>query len=219
MSLVVENISVNIQAAPILRGVSFEVADGERVGLIGRNGAGKTTCMRAVTGLAKLRAGKITFDGVDISAMDPRLRAHMGFGYMPEDRRLIPDLTVEENILAPAWANPAINGTKGLGLVYDLMPELKEMSSRRALQLSGGQQKMVALGRALVLGTRLLLLDEPFEGVAPALAKRISDVIVALSDEKLSVLIAQSELSHSSSLLSRELTIERGEILAAPAAA
>ncbi|MFT6773983.1 MAG: branched-chain amino acid transport system ATP-binding protein [Paracoccaceae bacterium] len=216
MSLIVEDIYVNIQAAPILRSVSFEVRDGERVGLIGRNGAGKTTCMRAVTGLAKLRAGKITFDGVDISAMDPRLRAHMGFGYMPEDRRLIPDLTVEENMLAPAWANKDIDGPKGLAFVYELMPELSEMAGRKAMLLSGGQQKMVALGRALVLGSRLLLLDEPFEGVAPALAKRISEVIISLSDEKLSVLIAQSELSHSSTLLSRELTIERGEIVATP---
>ena len=213
MSLKVEKIEVSIQAAPILRGVSFELKDGERVGLIGRNGAGKTTIMRSVTGLAKLSSGRISFDGQDISGLDPAARAKLGFGYMPEDRRLVPDLTVEENMLLPAWANPEIDGAKALGFVYELMPELVEMKDRKALQLSGGQQKMVALGRALVSGSRLLLLDEPFEGVAPALAKRISDVIASLEGTRLTVLIAQSELSHSSSFLERELVIERGEII------
>ena len=95
----------------------------------------------------------------------------LGFGYMPEDRRLVPDLTVEENMLLPAWANNEIDGPKGLSFVYDLMPELTKMAARKALLLSGGQQKMVALGRALIAGRKLLLLDEPFEGVAPALGK------------------------------------------------
>lgn len=212
MTLEVDGINVSIQAAPILRGVSLTVGDGERVGLIGRNGAGKTTCIRAIMGLAKLRGGAIRFDGEDISDLDPRDRAVLGFGWMPEDRRLVPDLTVEENMVLPAWVNDKVDGAKGLGFVYDLMPELKEMRARKAMQLSGGQQKMAALGRALICGSRLLLLDEPFEGVAPALAKRISDVIISLKDTRLSVLIAQSELSHSESLLERELTIERGEI-------
>lgn len=212
MTLEVENVDVSIQAAPILRKVSFTVADGERVGLIGRNGAGKTTCIRAVMGLAKLGAGSIRFDGQDISSLDPRERAALGIGWMPEDRRLVPQLTVEENMLLPGWVDSSVDGAKGLAFVYDLMPELKEMADRKALLLSGGQQKMAALGRALIRGSRLLLLDEPFEGVAPALAKRISDVIVSLKDTRLSVVIAQSELSHSSSLLERELTIERGEI-------
>jgi len=215
MTLEVDRIAVSIQAAPILRGVSFSVGDGERVGLIGRNGAGKTTCIRAIVGLAALGGGAVRFDGEDISRMDPRDRARLGFGWMPEDRRLVPQLTVEENMLLPAWANEAVDGAKGLGFVYELMPELKEMKDRKALLLSGGQQKMAALGRALISGSRLLLLDEPFEGVAPALAKRISDVIISLKDTRLSVLIAQSELSHSSTLLERELTIERGEIVGA----
>lgn len=213
MTLKLENVEVTIQAAPILRGVSLEVAAGERMGLVGRNGAGKTTVMRAITGLATLAGGKIFWSGEDISAMVPRDRARLGFGYMPEDRRLIPDLTVEENMLLPAWVNDAIDGPRGLAAVYDLMPELTQMAARKALLLSGGQQKMVALGRALIAGKHLLLLDEPFEGVAPALAKRISDVIASLKGEGLSVLIAQSELSHSVDLLQRESVIERGEII------
>jgi branched-chain amino acid transport system ATP-binding protein len=214
MTLKLENVEVTIQAAPILRGVNIEVGSGERVGLVGRNGAGKTTVMRAITGLATLAGGAIHWDGADISRMPPRERARLGFGYMPEDRRLVPDLTVEENMLLPAWANPALDGVRGLGFVYDLLPELRQMAGRKALLLSGGQQKMVALGRALIAGTRLLLLDEPFEGVAPALAKRISEVIASLNGEGLSVLIAQSELSHSMELLQREYVIERGEIIA-----
>lgn len=213
MTLILENVEVSIQAAPILRGVSLEVKSGERMGLVGRNGAGKTTVIRTITGLAKLGAGKVSWRGEDISAMEPRDRARLGFGYMPEDRRLIPDLTVEENMLLPAWVNDAIDGPKGLAFVYDLMPELTQMSARKSLLLSGGQQKMVALGRALIAGKQLLLLDEPFEGVAPALAMRISDVITSLKSEGLSVLIAQSELSHSVDLLQRESVIERGEII------
>ncbi len=213
MTLKLENVEVAIQAAPILRGVSLEVKSGERMGLVGRNGAGKTTVMRTITGLAKLSAGKVSWQGEDISTMEPRDRAQLGFGYMPEDRRLIPDLTVEENMLLPAWVNDAIDGPGGLAFVYDLMPELTQMSARKALLLSGGQQKMVALGRALIAGKQLLLLDEPFEGVAPALAMRISDVITSLKGEGLSVLIAQSELSHSVDLLQRESVIERGEII------
>jgi branched-chain amino acid transport system ATP-binding protein len=214
MTLKLDKVEVTIQAAPILRGVSLEIAPGERVGLVGRNGAGKTTCMRAITGLATLAGGSVHWEGRDISKTPPRERARLGFGYMPEDRRLVPDLTVEENMLLPAWAQPEVDGDKGLGFVYELMPELREMAGRKALLLSGGQQKMAALGRALVAGSRLLLLDEPFEGVAPALAKRISEVISSLEGAKLSVLIAQSELSHSESLLQRELVIERGEIIA-----
>ena len=213
MTLKLENVEVSIQAAPILRGVSLEVGTGERMGLVGRNGAGKTTVMRTITGLANMAAGRVLWNGEDISNMPPRQRAELGFGYMPEDRRLVPDLTVEENMLLPAWVNKDIDGEKGLAFVYDLMPELTEMSSRKALLLSGGQQKMVALGRALIAGRKLLLLDEPFEGVAPALAKRISEVITSLKGEGLSVLIAQSELSHSIDLLQRESVIERGEII------
>jgi branched-chain amino acid transport system ATP-binding protein len=213
MTLKLENVEVTIQAAPILRGVSLEVGAGERMGLVGRNGAGKTTVLRTITGLATLAGGKVFWKDEDISAMEPRDRARLGFGYMPEDRRLIPDLTVEENMLLPAWVNDTIDGPKGLAFVYDLMPELIQMSERKALLLSGGQQKMVALGRALIAGKELLLLDEPFEGVAPALAMRISDVITSLKGAGLSVLIAQSELSHSVDLLQRESVIERGEII------
>jgi branched-chain amino acid transport system ATP-binding protein len=129
---------------------------------------------------------------------------------MPEDRGLVPELTVEENILVPLWASKMANTGPRLTFVYDVLPELRDMRERRALLLSGGQQKLVALGRALAIGTRLLLLDEPFEGVAPALSARLSEVIAGLRGSELSVLIAQSDLNHSRRLLDAEIVIERG---------
>ena len=205
-----ENLQVRIGSVQAVRGFSMEVAAGELVGLAGRNGAGKTTVMRTVMGMTQLVGGRLSYDGEDISGVPTHRRAAMGIGYMPETRGLIPDLTVEENILLPTWTTGA-DGPARLRAVYDIMPELKPMAGRRALLLSGGQQKMVALGRALTVGHRLLLLDEPFEGVAPALAQRLSEVISALKSERLSILMSMSEMTHTESLLDRVWGIERGE--------
>lgn len=213
MILSMQDIDVNIQSVPILRGLTLGVEEGEIVGLVGRNGAGKTTTMRTIMGLTKPKAGQVRVDGEDVTRLDAYRRPALGIGYMPEDRRLVPELTVEENMLLPAWVNDTLDQEAGLTFIYDLMPEVAAMRERKALLLSGGQQKLVALGRALLAGPRLLLLDEPFEGVAPALAQRLTEVIVTLKAEKRSALVAQSELSHSVSLLDREYTIERGEIV------
>ena len=210
----VDNAHVMIGAVEALRGFSLDLKAGEMVGLTGRNGAGKTTLMRAVMGLVKLREGQVTFGGKDLRKVPVHHRAGLGIGYMPEDRGLVPELTVEENMLLPTWVTPALDGPERLSLVYEILPELREMSDRRALLLSGGQQKMVALGRALAAGTRLLLLDEPFEGVAPALSQRLSDIIFGLRKQDLSVVVSQSELNHSHALFDREFVIERGANLA-----
>ena len=207
--LAVDGIRVRIGSVEAVRGFSMAVAPGELVGLAGRNGAGKTTVMRTVMGITRLVGGTVTFDGRDISAMPTHRRAHLGIGYMPETRGLIAELTVEENILLPTWAT-GVDGQARLAAVYDIMPELRDMARRKALLLSGGQQKMVALARALSVGQHLLLLDEPFEGVAPALAQRLSEVISRLKGERLSIVMSMSEMTHTEALLDRVWAIERG---------
>jgi branched-chain amino acid transport system ATP-binding protein len=216
--LKIEGLHVAIQSVVALRGLSLAVADGTMVGLVGRNGAGKTTLMRSVMGHLKPSAGTLHFNGQDLGALPPHSRASLGIGYMPEDRGLVPELTVEENILVPVWVNKALNVDERLALVYRVLPELLEMRDRRALLLSGGQQKLVALARAMAVGTRLLLLDEPFEGVAPALSKRLGEVIAGMKGSEISVLIAQSDLNHSRRLVDAEFVVERGANVA-PAAA
>jgi branched-chain amino acid transport system ATP-binding protein len=208
----VVNVEVAIQSVAILRGISLEVPTGVMVGLIGRNGAGKTTLMKSIMGLLAASAGKMEFDGTDLLAQPTHGRSALGIGYMPEDRRLIPDLTVEENILLPAWAARAPDAAARLQHVYTLIPELREFAPRRGLQLSGGQQKLAGLGRALMRGTKLLLLDEPFEGVAPALAHRLVDVIAGLKKEGMSVILSESDLQHSESMVDRIYVIDRGAV-------
>ena len=213
--LEIDRLHVSIQSAQVLRGLSLSLGKGQMVGLIGRNGAGKTTTLRAIMGHLPLGSGAIQFDGQDLSRLPPHARAGLGIGYMPEDRGLVPELSVEQNILVPLWATGVADTAERLEFIYKVLPELHEMRDRRALLLSGGQQKLVALARALTIGTRLLLLDEPFEGVAPALSARLSEVIASLRGSELSVLIAQSDLNHSRSLLDAEIRIERGVQLVA----
>ena len=208
--LQIETLHVAIQSVEALRGLSLQVDRGRIVGLVGRNGAGKTTLLRAVMGHLKPSRGRMVFDGHDLATLPPHARAALGIGYMPEDRGLVPELTVEENILVPVWVNRSLREADRLALVYRVLPELREMRTRRALLLSGGQQKLVALARALAVGTRLLLLDEPFEGVAPVLSKRLADVIAGLKGSEISVLIAQSDLNHSRRIVDSEVVIERG---------
>ena len=208
--LQVESVHVAIQSVQVLRGLSLQVDTGRMVGLVGRNGAGKTTLIRTLMGHLAPSQGRIVFDGQDLGKLPPHARAALGIGYMPEDRGLVPELTVEENILVPVWVNKTLKEAERLALVYRVLPELLEMRARKALLLSGGQQKLVALARALAVGTRLLLLDEPFEGVAPVLSKRLGEVIAGLKGSATSVLIAQSDLNHSRRIVDSEVVIERG---------
>jgi branched-chain amino acid transport system ATP-binding protein len=208
--LELRDVHVDIASAQVLRGLRLQVAKGQMVGLVGRNGAGKTSTLRSIMGHLIPRIGQILLDGQDVVHMPAHVRAGLGVGYMPEDRGLVPELTVEENIVLPLWVSPTIDVNQRLAWVYEVLPELKAMSDRRALLLSGGQQKLVALARALGVGTRLLLLDEPFEGVAPALSMRLAEVIGQLKSTDLSVLIAQSDVNHANDLLDTQVVIERG---------
>ncbi|MEQ9347995.1 MAG: ATP-binding cassette domain-containing protein [Thalassospira sp.] len=215
MTLEIKNLNVSIGNIPILRDVSLSVPSGQMFGLIGHNGAGKTTLMRAIMGLLEIDGGAVSFAGKDLRKMADHARAKNGISYMPEDRRLIPSLTVEENILMPAWTNGITDAKERLEWVYDLLPEIAQFRQRRALQLSGGQQKLVSLGRALMPGRNLLLLDEPFEGVAPVLSRRLSEVIANLGSSGLCVLISESDDSHSADLVTGSYRIERGTVHAA----
>jgi branched-chain amino acid transport system ATP-binding protein len=210
--LAVDGLNVDIGAANILRNVTLSIPAGMMCGLIGRNGAGKTTLMRAVMGLLPARSGRIEFDALDLCAVAAFRRAHLGIGYMPEDRRLMPHLCSEENILLPAWITDMSESAARLAWIYDLMPEVAKLSARHANQLSGGQQKMLALARALMCGTKLLLLDEPFEGLAPALARRLGEVLTKLKTEGLSVFMAESNETHVRDLFDQVFRIERGTI-------
>jgi branched-chain amino acid transport system ATP-binding protein len=209
--LKVEGLNVSIGPIPIIRNASLAVNAGEMCGLIGRNGAGKTTLLRALMG-AIHATGKVGLGNADLLALPPHRRAGLGVGYMPEDRRLVPEFTVEENILLPTWTTEAVDVDKRLGWIFSIMPEIVRFKSRRALELSGGQQKMVALARALMAGTQLLLLDEPFEGLAPALARRLGEVLASLKMQGVSVLIAESNEIHVLDLLKRAYFIERGAV-------
>jgi branched-chain amino acid transport system ATP-binding protein len=210
--LQLKDLDVSIKSVSILRGVSMDVPTGKFVGLIGRNGAGKTTLMRSVMGLLAARSGSIAFDGKDLADTPTHLRARGGIGYMPEDRRLVPELTVEENVLMPAWSAGVKDPSERLKGVYAMIPEVEQFAHRKALQLSGGQQKLVALARALMCGSKLLLLDEPFEGVAPVLARRLAEVISKLKEQGLSIVLTESDLSHSRELLDVVYLIDRGQV-------
>ncbi len=211
--LEVDGLSVTIAGFPILRQVSLKVRDGQVVGLIGPNGAGKTTTLRAVMGLIGVGSGRIRLDGVELGPLPAHIRARLGIGYMPEDRRLIGNLSVEDNLRLPAWAQGLTDFETRLEAVYELIPELRDLRGRSAGALSGGQQKLVALGRSFIAGRRLLLLDEPFEGVAPALASRLLERIRAFRDRQpgLATLVCESSFEWVRRLADEVITIERGE--------
>ncbi|HEX5232963.1 MAG TPA: ATP-binding cassette domain-containing protein [Bradyrhizobium sp.] len=207
----VTDLNVSIGPVPIIRSASFALEEGDFCGMIGRNGSGKTTLFRSIMG-AIPASGMAKLGEVDLLKLLPHLRVAHGIGYMPEDRRLVPEFTVEENVRLPALSLKMRDADRRLDWIFGLMPEVAQFRARSSLELSGGQQKMVALARALMAGRRLLLLDEPFEGLAPALARRLGEVLANLKTEGISILVAESNEVHVVDLLSRAFRIERGSV-------
>ena len=199
-----------------LRGLSLEVPNGRMVGLVGRNGAGKTTLMRSLMGHLSPSQGSDRLRRPRPRRAAAHARAGLGIGYMPEDRGLVPELTVEENILVPVWVNqrcaPSRAARPGLPRAARAA---RDARARAPCCSRAASRSWSALARALAVGTRLLLLDEPFEGVAPALSKRLAEVIAGLKGSGVSVLIAQSDLNHARRLVDTEFVIERGANVAA----
>lgn len=209
--LAIDGIQVDIAGTAVLREVSCRFERGRTYGIVGRNGAGKTTLMRVLMGVLPARGGVIEFDGAEITRVPASRRLHLGFGYMPEDRRLIPNLSVEENVLMPLTSLGKKDAAR-LEWVYSMIPEVKELRSRMPSLLSGGQQKLVALSRALVAGTRVLLLDEPTEGVAPLLQVRIRKILREIGGGDRLVLVSESNPSYLADLAHHVYFIERGRI-------
>ena len=215
--LEVERINTFRGPAQVLRDLSLTVRDGEPVCLVGRNGAGKTTTIDSIMGLLPIRSGTLTFNGVDITRLPTHERALCGIGYSPEDAGIFPDLTVAENFqisqsLARGKRAPVAAG--GIDeRVLALFPEVKDFTQRRGLFLSGGQKKMVAIGRAMTLSPSILLLDEPFEGLAPVIVTRFIEAVTKIKAMGISLLIAESNLMSASRVADRLYAIDRGEII------
>ena len=210
-----EKVRVSIAGVLVLRDVSFTLAPGSTSALIGRNGAGKTTVVRTVMGFTSA-SGSIRLGDLDLRRVPPHKRPALGIGYAPEDRRLFSAFSVEENMLLPARVSKlgAIETKRRLDRAYSLMPELTELRARPAGSVSGGQGKMVALGRALMLGTKIIILDEPFQGLAPVLAQRYAEALRRLrsEDREITLLITESNPKLLASFSDTTLMIERGEV-------
>jgi ABC-type branched-subunit amino acid transport system ATPase component len=214
--LSLDKVCVSIEGVRVLRDVSCDIAERKTTVMIGRNGAGKTTTSRVIMGLLPLDGGSVQMDTDDLGRMPAYTRAHAGIGYAPEDRRLIPELSVEENIRLPALALKLDQAEikRRLEEVYGLLPELHVMRARSAGSVSGGQGKMIALGRALMVARKVLLLDEPFQGLAPALAIAYARTLSELRKHRpqLALLITESSPALLDRIADRTLQIERGEI-------
>ncbi len=210
--LSIERLDVDIAATPVLRSVECRLQAGHTYGLVGRNGAGKTTLLRTLMGLIQSRSGSINFAGANITHLPAHSRIALGFGYMPEDRRLVPSISVEDNILLPMLAQGKYD-SKRLDWVYSVVPEAAEMRRRLPTLLSGGQQKLVALARALIAGRQVLLLDEPTEGVAPVVQQRIRSVLSRLRESGAMVFIAESNAKYLVGMVDLLYIIERGRLV------
>jgi branched-chain amino acid transport system ATP-binding protein len=212
--LAVDGLDVHIQSSQILRGVGLRVAAGEVVCLVGRNGAGKTTTLRTIMGYRRPSAGAIFFKGEPIGGLPTHVIARRGIGFAPEESEIFAGLTVAENIEIATWTRPTARpGPERIALAYEVFPRLRAYAGRGGTQISGGERKMLSIARALALDAELLLLDEPFEGLSPAIVPTIAESIAAITRLERGVLLAESNIHHVPAFASRLYVIERGEIV------
>jgi branched-chain amino acid transport system ATP-binding protein len=212
MLLKIENLDVFIGSTQILRNISLGVNEGEIVCLLGRNGAGKSSIIKSTIGLYPSRSGKIIFKEKDITSLSPRKKVLSGIGYSPEDTRIFTELTVEENINLSTWV-------RGKGEIFSyeklfaIFPKIKDFLDRKGLNLSGGEKKMVSIGRALALNPSLLLLDEAFEGLAPLVVNHFMEALRQIRKLGVTILLGESNVRIVSQVTERTYIIERGEII------
>lgn len=212
--LVVEHLTVDIQGSRILRDVSLEVGAGELVCLVGRNGAGKTTALRTIMGYRRPVAGRVLFKGRDLVGLPTHAIAGLGVGFAPEESEVFGDLTVAENLALPTWTRPTARpAAERIERAYRVFPRLRGYADRGGTQLSGGERKMLSVARALALDPDLLLLDEPFEGLSPAILPVLAASIAEITALGPGVLLAESNVHHVPAPTARLYVLERGEIV------
>lgn len=215
--LTIDGLCVSFAHSPVLRSLSLQLHAGTTLAVVGRNGAGKTTLLRSIMGLIEIASGDMHLDNTDLRLSPAHLRTGLGLGYAPEDRVIFPTMSVQENLLLPCeiLQLPAQQTKERLHHVLDVVPQLKSMLTRSGAALSGGQGKMVALGRALMVGNKLVLLDEPFQGLAPALAQQYAQALgrIRSARPEVCVLITESNAALLSDIPNQILTIERGSFV------
>jgi branched-chain amino acid transport system ATP-binding protein len=212
--LTVDRLNVSILGSHILRDVSLRVGASEVVCLVGRNGAGKTTTLRTIMGYLRPDSGTIELSGAKLVGRRTHEIAMLGVGFAPEDSAIFAELTVAENIEISTWTRPTARPADArLARAYEVFPKLKVYAARGGTQLSGGERKMLSIARALALDPELLLLDEPFEGLSPAIIPSIADSIAAITTLGHGILLAESNIHHVPEYATRLYVIERGEII------
>ncbi|WP_336326542.1 ABC transporter ATP-binding protein [Halovenus sp. HT40] len=212
----VRDLDAAVEGFQVTHDVDFDVGEGKAVGYVGRNGAGKTTTFRSVMGLADILGGSVEFRGTELTDLRPEQIPKHGIGYQPEDRKLFTGMTIDENFRMPIWTLGDERGIddedEAVEDVYDIFEELSDRRDANVENLSGGQAKMVSIGRALALKPDLLILDEPLEGLAPIIVERLKEYIEEINDRGIAVLIAESNVQHVPEIVDELYVIERGEI-------
>ena len=208
--LAVKKLEAGYGESHVLHGIDFDIAPGEVVTLLGRNGAGKTTTLRSIIGIMGKRTGSILFDGTETINMPSRTIARLGVGYVPEERGIFASLSVYENLTLPPQVKP---GGLSIEQIYELFPNLRERSGSQGTKLSGGEQQMLAIGRILRTGAKLLLLDEPTEGLAPVIVQQIGRTIERLKRDGFTIVLVEQNFRFAQTVADRHYIVEQGRVV------